>query len=328
MNFFRKDPQQDKYFVEIRNSLELAYWVASDSDNFIEFFPELLDRNNLSIIIDNSEQLKKLLNVSKDRIRLQLTGDHKECALLLEDYIQSMIKELDIKQSNQRKNESEDIKYTRILDIDSNFRKNYFKYMLRDVEYYRLESYSKLSSALKEILAYGSCLDDDLESDFADKKRNKILKYLSEAERLILRSNRQLNINRRTKSIAKISQAGEYVVKDLNHTHKWKSSRAGDPTIAFGSGYFSEEYHRLQTEYNLIWQGVIQVQKETFTQINDLDIDELNFLDFQGKQYYSKLNEVGFKINEFILNGMNAYLPKFELLSSKTIKNHLQFLNV
>ena len=129
-------------------------------------------------------------------------------------------------------------------------------------------------------------------------------------------------------SLTKISQAGEYVVKDLNHTHKWKGSRAGDCAIAFGSGYFSEEYHRLQTEYNLILQGVIQVQKETFTQINDLDIDELNFLDFQGKQYYSKLNEVGFKINEFILNGMNAYLPKFELLSSKTIKSHLQFLNV
>ena len=45
---------------------------------------------------------------------------------------------------------------------------------------------------------------------------------------------------------------------------------------------FSSEYHQLQVEFNLIWQGIIDAQKELFTQICDdnSEIDEINFLDF------------------------------------------------
>ena len=56
MKFFGKDPQQDKHFVEIRNILELVHWVAGDADNFIEFFKELINKNNLSTAINNLDK--------------------------------------------------------------------------------------------------------------------------------------------------------------------------------------------------------------------------------------------------------------------------------
>ena len=46
MNFFNHNPQQDKYFIEISYKLKLAYWLASDTDHFVENFPETTDESS------------------------------------------------------------------------------------------------------------------------------------------------------------------------------------------------------------------------------------------------------------------------------------------
>ena len=305
MNFFGKDFQQDKHFVEIRNSLELVYWVASDADNFIEFFNELINKNNLSTAINNLEKSKELLRNNKDKIKYHLSGEHLNCALILYEFVEYCVSEFDIKQSDKTINESDDIKLTRMFNAEESFRFRYFPYMTQDVEYYRLRSYSEFSRAAKEMITFYT-YTDDLDKDHIEQKRKEILEYFRVANYWILRSNQDLNRFRST------------------------AFRESDYGIACGSsGLFSSEYHQLQVEYNLIWQGIIDAQKEIFTQIcdNNSETDEINFLEFHNKQFLSNLNLVGFKINKFILDTMKTELPEFDLLAPKTIQNELQFLN-
>ena len=305
MNFIGKDLKQDKHFVEIRNSLELVYWVASDADNFIEFFNELINKNNLSTAINNLEKSKELLRNTKDKINYHLSGEHQNCALILYEFVEYCVSEFDIKQSDKTINESDDIKWTRMLNAEESFRFRYFPYMTQDVEYYRLRAYSEFSRAVKEMLAFYT-YTDDLDKDHIEQRRKEVLEYFRVANHWILRSNQDLN---RYRSAAFIES---------------------DYGIACGSsGLFSSEYHQLQVEFNLIWQGIIDAQKEIFTQIcdNNSEIDEINFLEFHNKQFLSNLNLVGFKINKFILDTMKTELPEFDLLSPKTIQNELQFLN-
>ena len=305
MNFIGKDFQQDKHFVEIRNSLELVYWVASDADNFIEFFNELINKNNLSTAIDNLEKSKELLRNNKEKIKHYLSGEHLDCALILYEFVEYCVSEFDIKQSDKSINESDDIKLTRMFNAEESFRFRYFPYMTQDVEYYRLRSYSEFSRAAKEMITFYT-YTDDLDKDHIEQKRKEILEYFRVANYWILRSNQDLNRFRSTAFIE------------------------SDYSIACGSsGLFSSEYHQLQVEYNLIWQGIIDAQKEIFTQIcdNNSETDEINFLEFHNKQFLSNLNLVGFKINKFILDTMKTELPEFDLLAPKTIQNELQFLN-
>ena len=304
MKFFGKDHEQDKHFVEIRNSLELVYWVASDADNFIEFFNELINKNNLSTAIDNLEKSKELLRNNKEKIKHYLSGEHLDCALILYEFVEYCVSEFDIKQSDNTINESDDIKLTRMFNAEESFRFRYFPYMTQDVEYYRLRSYSEFSRAAKEMITFYT-YTDDLDKDHIEQKRKEILEYFRVANYWILRSNQDLN---RYRSAAFIDN---------------------DYGIACdSSGLFSSEYHQLQVEYNLIWQGIIDAQKEIFTQICDSnsETDEINFLEFHNKQFLSSLNLVGFKINKFILDTMKTELPEFDLLSPKTIQNELQFL--
>ena len=126
--------------------------------------------------------------------------------------------------------------------------------------------------------------------------------------------------------------ANYWILRSNQDLNRYRSAAFIDSDYGIAcdsSGLFSSEYHQLQVEYNLIWQGIIDAQKEIFTQICDInsDADEINFLDFHSKQFLSSLNLVGFKINKFILDTMKIEIPEFQLLSPKTIQNQLQFLN-
>ena len=80
MNFFDNNIKQDKLFIEINNRLSLCYWMASDIDNFVENFPELINKNILKQIFKNSNSLNVFFEQAKDDI-IKLNGVHKECAL-------------------------------------------------------------------------------------------------------------------------------------------------------------------------------------------------------------------------------------------------------
>lgn len=305
MNFFRKDPQQDKYFVEIRNSLELAYWIASDIDHFIENFPELTNKKNLNIVFNNSIKLKSFLKDTKEKINY-LNGVHRDCACLVADYIEFCIAELSFDQKTKIINESTDIKFSKLLSAEDSFRERYINYLLMsDIEHYRLRSAKQFSKACAAMIDFNSFIEDRSDATLAEKKREEILKYLSMAQVQIARGSLYMD--------------------------KRNRSRNGDYYIASGlKEVSSPEYHEAQVQYNQIWKEILFVQKDYYSQFNENqlpEIAEINLVDHETNQYYSRLNEAAFKINKIILKTMNTEFPNFELLSPSTIKNQLHFLH-
>ena len=147
MNFFNKNPQQDKYFIEISYSLHLAYWMASDIDYFVENFSRLITKKEISSINKNTKILKKIFIDANTRIKL-LNGAHKNCAILLSNYVKHTIDVFLSESVTYTESESEETYLKNLHEIDENFRQSYKKYLcFSDVNMFRLRAFSKLSKA-------------------------------------------------------------------------------------------------------------------------------------------------------------------------------------
>lgn len=306
MNFYGKNPYQDKLFVEIRNSLELAYWIASDNDHFVESFPEMIDKNILRNIYLNSSLLQSFLNKTLKKIN-NLEGQHKKCASLLAKYTQFCIKEFDCVQNKENKFESEDTKYSKMLDEDLKFREKFIKhYQKTDVEFYRSRAYTQFAYALSAAIDFTIYSTEKLDSTLAENKRKDIIRYLSSAEK--------------TLSIGcRLMKADAASIRDFNLAYSGKSGKSID------------DYYDLQDEFNSILKELFFVQREFYEQFeNDefSDFSEFDLYDHETKKYYGKMNIIGYKISKFILDDMSVDVPNFELLSPLTIKDQLDFIKV
>lgn len=306
MNFYGKNLYQDKLFVEIRNSLELAYWIASDNDHFFESFPEMIDKNILRNIHLNSSLLQGFLNKTTKKIN-NLEGQHKKCATLLAKYTQFCIKEFDFVQNEENKFESEDTKYSKILDEDLKFRENFIKYYQKtDIEFYRSMAYTQFTYALSAAIDFTIYSNEEIDSTLAESKRKEIIRYLSSADKT-------LNIG------CRLMKEDAASIKDFNLAHSGKYGKS------------IEDYYDLQVEFNSILKELFFVQREFYEQLeNDefSDFLELDLYDHETKKYYGKMNIIGYEISKFILDDMSVDVPNFELLSPLTIKDQLDFIKV
>ena len=94
---------------------------------------------------------------------------------------------------------------------------------------------------------------------------------------------------------------------------------------------YTDEYHDLQVNFNIILKELFFVTKEFYSQFED-DQDpsdaEFKLFSHESNQYLSKLNQVGFEISKLMLTIMDRDLPNYQLLSEMTIKNHLDYIRV
>ena len=306
MNFYGKDFNQDKLFVEIRNSLELAYWIASDNDHFVESFPEMIDKNILKNIYLNSSKLDNFLSETSKKINT-LNGQHKKCATLLSKYIHYCVEECDFAKNQENKSESDDKKFSTMLYEDLSFREKFTKYYLKtDVEFYRSKAFAEFSCALSAAIDFTIYNGEKLDSTLAENKRDDVIRHLNKAERA-------LSIG------CRLLKADKASIRDFNIAYSGKS----------GKGV--EDYYDLQVEFNSILKELFFVQKEFYEQLeNDefSDFPELDLYDHETKKYYGKMNIIGYEISKLILDNMSVDVPNFELLSPLTIKDQLDFIKV
>ena len=306
MNFYGKDFNQDKLFVEIRNSLELAYWIASDNDHFVENFPEMIDKNILKIIYLNSSKLDSFLRETSKKIST-LNGQHKKCATLLSKYIHYCVEECNFAKNQENKSESDDEKFSTMLYEDLSFREKFTKYYQRtDVEFYRSKAFAEFSCALSAAIDFTVYYEEKFDSTLAENKRDDVIRHLNKADRA-------LSIG------CRLMKADEASIKDFNLAYSGKSDKG------------VEDYYDLQVEFNSILKELFFVQKEFYTQLkNDefSDLPEFDLYDHETKKYYGKMNIIGYEISKFILDGMSVDVPNFELLSPLTIEDQLDFIKV
>tara|TARA_Y100001970_G_C14194687_1_gene837353 strand:+ start:1119 stop:2030 length:912 start_codon:yes stop_codon:yes gene_type:complete len=302
MNFYGKNFNQDKLFVEIRNSLELAYWIASDNDHFVESFPEMIDKNILRNIYSNSSKLEGFLNKTTKKIN-NLEGQHKKCATLLAKYTEFCIEEFSIK---LKSSESDEENFLRIINADLRFRSKFNKYYLKtDVEFYRSRAYSQLSYALLAMLDFTVYSADELDSTLAENKRKDVIEYLSSAEKTLGIGNR-------------LMKANNVSTRDFSIAYSGKTCNS------------IEDYYDLQVELNMILKELFFIQRDLYEQLKDdhLDLSEIKLYDYETQKYYGKMNIIGYKIGKLILEEMNIDIPNFEIFSPLTIKDQLDFIKV
>tara|TARA_B100001093_G_C26788069_1_gene997624 strand:- start:63 stop:986 length:924 start_codon:yes stop_codon:yes gene_type:complete len=306
MNFYGKNAQQDRYFVEIRNCLELIYWVAADIDHFVESKPELIDKKVLEIIFQNSTQLKNFYSETEEKINV-LKGPHKECALVLADYIKSCIEEFDFIQNKDREEESDDVKYSRMFDADINFRDKFDKYFLKtDVELYRLRAFKHFTLALSSLIDFTAFIGNNSELSLAENKRAQAIKHICDAEAILKIGCRFMERN---------------------------DASTRDFFIAYsGNTQFSaQQYYQYQVEFNSILQELFFIQRNFYSQFDNDQMPEdteFKLVDFETEKYYGQLNQIGFEISKIILAAMNKDIPNFILLSPLANKNQLDFIKV
>lgn len=306
MNFYGKNYQQDKYFIEIRSSLELIYWVASDLDHFVENYPELIDKKVLDIIFSNSIKLKNFFYKTKDKINI-LKGIHKKCAISLANYTEFCIEEFDYVQKKSKEEESEDITFSRIIDADINYRDQFEKYYLKtDVEFYRSKAFRHLSIALSELIDFTVYIGNKSDLSLAENKRLNAIKHLSSADTVLKIGSRLMEL-------------------DDTHTRDFFIACSENTEISM------EFYNQLQVDFNLTLSELFFVQSNFYTQFDKGKIpeeSEVKLVDYETAKYYGQLNKIGFDISKIILNIMNKEIPQFSLLSPLAIKNQLDFINV
>ena len=314
MNFFDNDIKQDKLFIEINNRLSLCYWMASDIDNFVENFPELINKNILKQIFKNSNSLNVFFEQVKDDIS-KLNGIHKECALEIYHFVKVCMEEFECIHSMPTQDEPEDSKLSKIIDLDIYLRDQLTqKYLLHsDVEYHRnmaYKFYTKSSWALTDFISYLSHKD---EQELAKRALKLGLHNLNNAERAI-----DVGMN-----FLKHSGTSTKELRIALKDNKYLSTQSKD--------IYTNEYCELQVNFNIILKELFFVTKEFYAQfenVQDPSDAEFKLFSHESNQYLSKLNQVGFEISKLMLTIMNVDLPNYQLLSDMTIKNHLDYIRV
>jgi hypothetical protein len=307
MNFFNHNPQQDKYFIEISYKLKLAYWLAADTDHFVEHFPELITKKEISNINNNSITIKKLYEEANKKIIL-LKGDHKDCAILLSKYIKHTIDIFLSESTDFTGSESEETYLNKLLQIDEDFRQSYKNYFcFSDPDSYQLRAFSKLSDAYISMTNFQSFLGSKDEITLADKALKSILDNLNIAYKLM--------------------QKAIVMTKETENSTK-------DFFIAYKSNekYSADDFYNMQLEYSSVWCELLFVYKEFYLTLqNSQNFDfkeEYGLMLHETTKYDGKINELGIKISKIILEVMNESPPCFEILSTKSDQNPLKHLNL
>lgn len=307
MNFYGKNKKQDLIFLEIKNSLELIYWIASDVDHFLEDSHEKLNKRKLNLIYNNVLKYKSFYDQTIDKIK-NLKGIHKDCANLLKDYISFYLLEFDfIESSNSYKDIVTDKNFLKILTEDENFRECYKKYLQKtDIEFYRLQSYQYYSKALHAMLHFNACLKDNLDFKSAQKENIQIISLLKRAESLIDKGCKVMNLD-------------DASLKDIMIA----CNRRLEPVAS--------EYFQIQKEYNSVYKEILYVQRNFYYQFSNNKLPEnteIELIEYETSKYYGKLNELGYFGNKLVLDLMGVDTPQFSLMYSEFSNNQFDFIKV
>ena len=152
MNFYFKDLNQDIRYIEVINTYNLAYWIATDASHYVE------NESNISAF-----DLNKLINQFKlaidkyehaNNLSLFLKGHHKEAANALRQFVQMCLSDLNFYSEDKKTDsESHEINLLSQLDYEKNFQANYLCYMSpNSYEYLTLKSYSHINQIAEDLL--------------------------------------------------------------------------------------------------------------------------------------------------------------------------------
>ena len=305
MNFYFNDPSQDIRYIEVTNTYNLAYWIATDANHFVE------NKSNISAF-----NLNKLINQFKfaidtfehaNNLSECLRGDHKIAANALRKFVQMCLDDLNFYAEDKKKDsEAYEINLLSQLDNEKEFQANYLHFMNpNDAEYLTLKSYSHMNQIAEDIL-----LIDLSTSSIENFERAKNIVT-------------GFNLAKTTISHAIKNPASfEGIIDEFEIINTFRSDNLNQQDFI--------KLCDMHIEYMKLWREYYSINEQTFKDIYidnlSLEESEYDLIQHEALSYQSKINEYGIKISKLTLEFMNLDVPHIEVFSKKLISSPLSFI--
>lgn len=305
MNFYFKDPIQDIRYIEVTNTYNLAYWIATDANHFVE------NKSNISAF-----NLNKLINQFKlaidtfehaNNLSMCLRGNHKIAANALKQFVHMCLDDLNF-YSQDKKTDSEayEINLLSQLDHEKDFQANYLHFMNPNhAEYLTLKSYSHMNEIAEDML-------------LIDLSTNSIENF-ERAKNIVTGFNlAKTTINDAIQNPA--SFEGMIDEFEIINTYRGDNLNQQDFTKLCDMHI---EYMKLWREYYSINE---QIFKDIYIDRLDLDKSEYDLIQHEALSYQSMINEYGIEISKLTLKLINIDIPFIEIFSKHLISSPLSFI--
>ena len=301
MNFYLNNFEQDRLYLEISTKYNLAYWIAADIDHFITNFPELVSEADGSKI---NKQYSTALKILKDAKKLSssLTGKHKDSEIVLQKYVDFVIKAFDPnKEQTLNDSESNEVYLMNGINAEEEFRNNFKKFLSgNDIELYLLISHSYFAKALLSMINFYEMTEVNNSYKLSNPSKDIVDNF--EMARSIL---------------------GEGMIND-----DWIDGVINDFVI-IGSKDLSTNamanYCNINIEYVNLWKEFYYVYAEYYKDFieRDYQFDQLEFdvMSHESTKYQGKINIIAYEISMMILSYMDKEIQKVELFTPRTIKS-------
>ena len=305
MNFYFKDPNQDIRYIEVINTYNLAYWIATDANHFVE------NKSNVSAF-----NLNKLINQFKfaidtfehaNYLSVYLRGDHKIAANALRQFVQICLDDLNF-YSEDKKTDSEayEINLLSQLDHEKEFQANYLHFMNPNhAEYLTLKSYSHMNQIAEDMLLID--LSTGSIENF-ERAKNVVTGF---------------NLAKTTVSYAIQNPASfEGMIDEFEIINTFRSDNLNQKDFT--------KLCDMHIEYMKLWREYYSINEQTFKDIYidnlDLEESEYDLIQHETLSYQSKINEYGIEISKLTLELMNIDIPFIEVFSKHLISSPLSFI--
>jgi hypothetical protein len=305
MNFYFKDPNQDIKYIEVTNTYNLAYWIATDVNHFVE------NKSNLSAF-----NLNKLINQFKlaidtferaNNLSVCLRGDHKIAANALRQFVQMCLDDLNFYSEDKKKDsEAYEINLLSQLDHEKEFQANYLHFMNPNhAEYLTLKSYSHINQIAEDML-------------LIDLSTNSIENF-ERAKNIVI----GFNLAKTTISYAIQNPASfEGMIDEFEIINTSRSDNLNQQDFT--------KLCDMHIEYMKLWREYYSINEQTFKDIYidnlSLEESEYDLIQHEALSYQSKINQNGIEISKLTLEFMNIDVPHIEVFSNKLIDNPLSFM--
>lgn len=305
MNFYFKDPIQDIRYIEVTNTYNLAYWIATDANHFVE------NKSNISAFNFNKliNQFKLAINTFEhaNNLSMNLRGDHKIAANSLRHFVHLCLDDLNF-YSDDKKVDSEayEINLLSQLNHEKEFQANYLHFMNPNhAEYLTLKSYSYMNKIAEDML-------------LIDLSTNSIENF-ERAKNIVT----GFNLAKTTISYAIQNPASfEGMIDEFEIINTFR-----------GNNLNQQDFTKLcdmHIEYMKLWREYYSINEQTFKDIYidnlSLEESEYDLIKHEALSYQSKINQYGIEISKLTLEFMNIDIPFVEIFSKHLISSPLSFI--
>ena len=294
MNFYFQDPIQDIRYIEVTNTYNLAYWIATDANHFVE------NKSNISAF-----DLNKLINQFKlaidtfehaNNLSMSLRGDHKIAANALRHFVNMCLDDLNF-YSDDKKADSEayEINLLSQLDHEKEFQANYLHFMNPNhAEYLTLKSYSHMNAIAEDML-------------LIDLSTNSIENF-ERAKNIVT----GFNSAKKTISYAIQNPASfEGMIDEFEIINTSRSDNLNQQDFT--------KLRDMHIEYMKLWREYYSINEQTFKDIYidnlSLEESEYDLIQHEALSYQSKINQYGIEISKLTLELINIDVPQIEVFS-------------